>query len=75
MTQQERNYNAYLKMNGEEYTNKWVAIVDDHIVSVRDQLKEAYKEAQQKYPNKIPLIAKIPSRKIKIYQYKNRESS
>ena len=67
MTQQERNYNTYLKINEEEYTNKWIAIVDGQVVSAKDHLKEVCEETQKKFPKKQPLIAKILQRKVMIY--------
>lgn len=44
-----------------KYVDKWIAIVDDEIVSVGNTGKEVFKHAKQKHPEKIPLILKVPS--------------
>jgi len=44
-----------------KYVNKWIAIVDEKIVSIGDRGKDVFREAREKYPDKTPLIFKVPS--------------
>lgn len=44
-----------------KYVDKWIAIVDGEIVSMGNVGKEVFKQARQKYPEKTPLILKVPS--------------
>jgi len=44
-----------------KYVDKWIAIVDDEIISIGNTGKEVFKQARQKYPEKTPLVLKVPS--------------
>jgi len=44
-----------------KYVGRWIAIVDEKIVSVGDAGKEVFKEARRKYPESTPLVLKVPS--------------
>lgn len=60
------NYSSFLHLNVEQYNDKWIALVDGKLVSVKKNFKDAYTEAKQKFPQKRPLLAKIPSKKVMI---------
>jgi hypothetical protein len=47
-----------------DYIGKWIAIVGDKIVASGDDGKVVFKEAQVKYPNKEPLILKVPADRV-----------
>jgi len=47
-----------------KYVDKWIAIVDDEIVSVGDTGKKVFKQAREKHPKKSPLILKVPSNTV-----------
>lgn len=47
-----------------KYVGKWIAIVDDKIVSTGTAGKEVLKEARSKYPDRTPLIMKVPSQTV-----------
>lgn len=47
-----------------KYVDKWIAIVDGEIVSIGNVGKEVFKQARQKYPEKTPLILKVPSNTV-----------
>ena len=44
-----------------KYIGKWIAIVDDEIVSVGNAGKVVFKKARKRYPQKTPLLVKIPT--------------
>lgn len=44
-----------------KYVGKWIAIVDEKVVSTGNAGKEVFKEARQKHPASTPLILKVPS--------------
>jgi type II secretory pathway component PulL len=44
-----------------KYVGKWIALVDEEVVFVGKTGKEALKVAREKYPDKSPLILKVPS--------------
>ena len=60
-----RNYEFYMKADLGEYTGKWVAIVDNKIVSTGKNAKEVYEEAVKKTKKK-PLITKVPDKESMI---------
>lgn len=65
MSKKKSEFECLLSMrNLGEYVGKWIAIVDEKIVSTGDVGKEVFKEAKQKYPERIPLIMKVPSNTV-----------
>jgi len=44
-----------------EYLDKWIAIVDNEVVSVGDTGKQVFKEAKGRHPGSVPLVLKVPS--------------
>lgn len=60
------NYQSFLKLDVTQFMDKWVAIVDGKLVAVKDNFKEVYQEATEKFPRKRPLVAKIPPKKVMI---------
>jgi hypothetical protein len=47
-----------------EYLGKWIAIVGDQIVASGTDGRAVFKSAKEKYPNKEPLILKVPSDRV-----------
>lgn len=45
-----------------KYPNKYVAIVDNRLVSVNNSAVNAFKEAKKKYPDKEVCITYIPTK-------------
>ena len=60
------NYQSFLKLDVAQFTDKWVAIVGGKLIAVRDNFKEVYNEAREKFPRKRPLVAKIPPKRVMI---------
>jgi len=44
-----------------KYVGKWIAVVDKDIVASGNFGKEVFREAKRRYPDKEPLIMKVPS--------------
>ena len=66
MLQSEQNYKSFLNLSVKEYPNKWVALIDGRVVTVKNTFKEVYIETKEKFPKQRPLIAKIPSKRVMI---------
>ena len=62
----DQNYSYFLKANVGRYLDNWIAIVDKKIVSHGKSAKKTYQEAKKKFPDKSPLMAKIPSKQTMI---------
>ena len=43
-----------------KHIGKWIAIIDNKIVAVRDSGKEVFDEVERLYPDKEPFIMKVP---------------
>lgn len=50
-----------------EIKGKWVVLLDEHIIASGDDIKVILKEAQEKYPNKRFVLAKVPEEGAMIY--------
>lgn len=44
-----------------KYVGKWIAIIGDEIVASGTDATAVFKEAKTKFPNKEPLILKVPA--------------
>lgn len=47
-----------------KYEGKWVAIVDQKVVGMGKDAKEAYAKAKKNYPDKEPLMEFVPRREL-----------
>jgi len=58
----ESDYEWYLETDLSKYRGKWVIIIDRKVVAsgTKEEMKELLKDVMKRYPNSVPLIAKIP---------------
>jgi len=61
-----KNYEYFMEADVSRFTNEWIAIVDQKIVSHGKSVKEVLSEVKHKYPGKTPLIARIPGEEAMI---------
>jgi hypothetical protein len=54
-----REFEFYIKTDLSKYEGKYIAIVENKLISVGNNAKEVWEEAKKK-TGKIPTIAKIP---------------
>lgn len=59
-----KNYEWYLEADTRRYAGRWIAIVDQKVVSSGDDAEKVYKDAKKRYPKKKLSIAKVPSNEI-----------
>jgi len=57
-----RNYEWYIKTDTTKYAGKWIAIVNQKVVSTGEDAKKVYQDAKEKYPRKKPSLAKVPTK-------------
>ena len=53
------NYEWFLSQDFEEYSGKWLAIIDKRVVAIGDDVKQIIQQIKQKYPHKKPFITKV----------------
>jgi len=54
-------------INSDEIKGKWVILLNEHVIASGDDIKKIIKEAQEKYPNKKFILAKVPEKGTMIY--------
>jgi hypothetical protein len=65
MPRKKNEFECLLSMpNLGQYVGKWIAIVDEKIVSIGNVGKEVFKEAKEKHPESTPLLVKVPSNSV-----------
>lgn len=65
MAKSKNEFDTVMSMlNLSEYMGKWVALVDNEIVSTGDSGKEVFMEARKKYPDREPFIMKVPRNEV-----------
>lgn len=47
-----------------KYIGKWIAIVGDQVVAIGDKGKEVFQKAKEKYPDREPLVLKVPADQV-----------
>jgi hypothetical protein len=62
-----KSYNFFMLSNVDEYIGKWVAIDNDKIIAVGENVKEVIQEAQLKIPKKRIFISKVPEKTAMIF--------
>ena len=62
-----QNYNFFMETDLSKYIGEWIAICNGKIVAEGKDIKDVYKEAKKKCPNKRPLITKVPEKETMIF--------
>ncbi len=62
----DKSYDFYVNNDLSEYAGKWVAIVGEEVVASGDNAKVVFEEAKRKFPDRLPLLAKVPKDEILI---------
>ena len=62
----EKEFAFYLKTDLHKYEGRYIAIVEDKIISSGDNAKEVYEKAE-KQTGKKPLLAKVPTEDALIF--------
>lgn len=65
-----KEFEFYVKTDLSKYSGKYVAIVDDKVVASGENAKEVLELALKRFPNKKPLLAKIPTQDTLILKFK-----
>ena len=63
---EEEEIKWFSKANLSKYIGKYIAIVDNRVVSSGENAKEVWKTAKEKYPDKTPSLAKVPKEELLI---------
>jgi hypothetical protein len=61
-----KNFEAYLKLDKTGLENRYVIIVNGEIVAKGEDIENMLDSVRQKYPNKIPFVAKVPDERMLI---------
>jgi hypothetical protein len=56
----------FSKADLSEYVGKYIAIVDNKVITSGDNAKEVWKTAKEKYPDRTPSLAKVPKEELLI---------
>lgn len=61
------NYEFFISAELAPFIGEWIAICDKKIVSHGSSAKEVFCEAKKRYPNKKPLLTKVPEKDTMIF--------
>jgi hypothetical protein len=65
---EEEEIRWFSKANLSKYIGKYVAIVDNEVVTYGDNAKDVWEDAKSKHPEKTPSLAKVPKEELLILQ-------
>lgn len=60
------DYEWFIKADLDEYTGKWVAIVNKHVIASSKNVKDVLKKVNEEYPKTIPFVAKVPEKVLTV---------
>ncbi len=66
-TTKEKNFDAYLAANLNDYTGEWVIFCEGKLIAHDENLKNAVDKAQAIVGQKRLMIAKVPEKETMIY--------
>ncbi|MFH1778314.1 MAG: DUF5678 domain-containing protein [Candidatus Omnitrophota bacterium] len=58
------NFQAFLKLDTSKFVNQYVVIVNKKLFATGQDIERMLKKAREKYPGKIPFVAKIPDKEL-----------
>jgi len=61
-----KDFEAYLKLDKTGLENKYVIIVNGEVVAKGEDIEDMLSTVKQKYPDKIPFVAKVPDERTLI---------
>ncbi|MFQ6073311.1 MAG: DUF5678 domain-containing protein [Methanosarcinales archaeon] len=63
--------NWFATADFKEYVNKYIAIVDQSVVSSGEDPEEVYNKAEKEYPNKEIILWKVPRKDFLVFFISN----
>ncbi|PJB98803.1 MAG: hypothetical protein CO078_00785 [Candidatus Nealsonbacteria bacterium CG_4_9_14_0_8_um_filter_36_17] len=60
------NFQAFAKLERKKYLGNYVIIIDGKVRAWGKDIKKMLQEVRKKYPNKTPLVAKIPKEEVMV---------
>ncbi|PKP58705.1 MAG: hypothetical protein CVT88_02245 [Candidatus Altiarchaeales archaeon HGW-Altiarchaeales-1] len=61
-----QNFNAFLALEKSKYKGKYVIMIDEKVVEKGEDIENMLHRIREKYPDKIPLVAKIPKEEVMV---------
>ncbi|MFQ6119328.1 MAG: DUF5678 domain-containing protein [Methanosarcinales archaeon] len=65
-----KDYEWFIKADLSKYAGEWIATIDQKVVSHGKDAEVVYMEAKNKYPDKKPSLAKLPTEDTLILEMK-----
>lgn len=61
-----QEYDYFMRTNLKKHIGSWIAIIDDEIVASGKDVKEIYAKVKREYPEKRPLLTRVPNKETMI---------
>ena len=59
-----KNFQAFLKVDDSKYRDKYIVIAKGKVVGKGKDIEKLLGRAKKKFPDEIPLVAKIPEEEV-----------
>ena len=60
------DYEWFMQSNLDEYTGKWIAIVNKRIVATSENVTDVLKKVREEYPKTTPFVTKVPEKMLMV---------
>ncbi len=61
-----KNFNAFTTLEKSKYKGEYIIMVDEKVVEEGKDIENMLNRTREKYPDKIPLVAKIPEEEVMV---------
>lgn len=61
-----KNFNAFRTLEKSKYKGKYIIMVDEKVVEEGDNIEDMLHRTRQRFPDKVPLVAKIPKEEVMV---------
>ena len=60
------DYEWFMQSNLDEYTGKWIAIVNKKIVATSENVTDVLKKVREECPKTTPFVTKVPEKMLMV---------
>lgn len=60
------DYEWFIKADLDDYTGKWIAVVNKKVVASSENVKDVLKKINEEYPKTVPFVTKVPEKVLMV---------
>ena len=61
-----KNFNAFAELEKSKYRGEYIIMIDGKVIEDGKDIENMLKRTRERYPDKTPLVAKIPEEEVMV---------